>query len=127
MNSTLSSREATHNLADQAAASADSAIRSTQRLANETLDSMAGSVSDLRKQAAPLLNRATERVSTLAHKGADAVKHSSQQLREQAEHASERTRGYIRDEPMKAVLMAAATGAAVMVLVSLFNRSRDRS
>lgn len=43
------------------------------------------------------------------------------------EHASDTTVNYIREEPVKAVLMAAATGAALMALVSLVARSRDRS
>ena len=36
------------------------------------------------------------------------------QLREQAHRASDGTRGYIRDEPLKSMLFAAATGAAIM-------------
>jgi ElaB/YqjD/DUF883 family membrane-anchored ribosome-binding protein len=33
---------------------------------------------------------------------------------------------YVRAEPVKAVLIAAATGAALMALVGLMSRSRDR-
>ena len=55
--------EQSNRIADQAAMSADHAIRSTQRVANEALDSLAGSVQDMRHQAAPLLNRATEQVA----------------------------------------------------------------
>ena len=113
-----------NGLADQAAQSADHAIRSTQRVANEALDSLAGSVQDMRHQAAPLLNRATEQVSALAQRSVDAVRGGSQQLRDQARHASDSTVNYIKDEPVKAVLIAAATGAVLMALVSLVSRSR---
>jgi ElaB/YqjD/DUF883 family membrane-anchored ribosome-binding protein len=113
------------NLADQAAASADHAIKSTQRLANEALDGVAGTVQGLRQDAAPLLNRAAEQASALAHRSADAVRESSQQVRDKALQATDRTVGYIKDEPVKAMLIAAATGAALMALLSMLNRSRS--
>jgi ElaB/YqjD/DUF883 family membrane-anchored ribosome-binding protein len=34
---------------------------------------------------------------------------------------------YIKDEPLKAMLIAAAAGAALMALVGLLARSRDRA
>ena len=115
-----------NHLADHAAQSADKLIKSTQRVANDALDSLAGSVQDVRHQAAPLLNRATEQASALAQRGVNAVRDSSQQLREQALRASDSTVNYIKDEPVKAMLIAAATGAALMAMVSLVTRSRDR-
>lgn len=122
---TTPTAEPSNRLADQAARSADNAIRSTQRATNDALDSLAGSVQDLRHQATPLLNRAGERASALAQRSVDAVRDSSQYLREQALRASDRTVNYVRDEPVKAVLIAAATGAALMALISLLTRSRD--
>jgi ElaB/YqjD/DUF883 family membrane-anchored ribosome-binding protein len=114
-------------LADQAAASADDAIKSTQRVANDALDGLAGSVQDLRQQAAPLLNRVGERAEELAHRGADVLRDSSQQLRDKALHASDSTVNYIRDEPVKAVMIAAAAGAALMALMSLISRANGRN
>lgn len=80
----------------------------------------------LADQAAPLLNRATEHASALAQRGVDSVRDTSQQLRDKALHTSDRTVKYIKDEPVKALLIAAATGAALMAIVSLMSRSRDR-
>ena len=114
----------TNSLTDQAAQTADHAIKSTQHLANGAFDSLSHSVKDLRDQAAPLVNRATEQASALAHRGADAVRESSRQLREQAAHASDVTVNYIKDEPVKSILIAAATGAALMGLISMMGRSR---
>lgn len=71
-----------------------------------------------------LLDRAGESASTLAHRGLDAVRESSQQLRAGVVHASDSTVGYIRQEPVKSVLIAAATGVALMGLLMLFGRSR---
>jgi ElaB/YqjD/DUF883 family membrane-anchored ribosome-binding protein len=114
------------NLVDQAAASADRAIKSTQRVANEALDSLSSGVHDVRDQAAPVLERGKEKLTELAHRSVDAVRDTSHQLREKAVHASDTTVGYIREEPVKAMLIAAATGAALMALIGLLSRARDR-
>ena len=116
--------EQSNGLVDQAAASADHAIKSTQRVANEALDSLSGSVQDIRSQAAPMLNRTSEQIGALAQRGVDAVRDSSQQLREKALRASDSAVGYVKDEPVKAMLIAAATGAALMALLGLMARSR---
>jgi ElaB/YqjD/DUF883 family membrane-anchored ribosome-binding protein len=106
----------TSDFADHAERSADNAIRSTQRVANETLNNLSGKVHEVRDQA-----------ETLARKGVDAVLETSAQLRERAQRATDSTVGYIKDEPVKAMLIAAATGAALMALVGLLSsRSRDR-
>jgi ElaB/YqjD/DUF883 family membrane-anchored ribosome-binding protein len=87
------SLEKVGTLADQAVHSAEHAIQTTQRVANEALDSLAD---------------------------------SSRQLRDKARHASHSTVNYVRDEPVKSLLIAAATGAALMALVTLVNQSRQR-
>lgn len=115
------------NLIDQASRSADQAIRATQNAANGAVDSAAHSLQDLRQQTTPLVERASDQVSAMAHRGMDSVRDTSHQLRLKVEHASDRTVGYIRHDPVKSVLIAAATGAALMALVSLLTRSRDRN
>jgi len=103
------------SLADQAVESTNQAIKSTQRVTNEAFDSLADRVQDLSQQA-----------SVLAHHGVDSVRDTSQQLRDKALRASDNTLNYIKDEPVKSVLIAAATGAALMALICLTARSRDR-
>lgn len=121
---TNKSVESSNNLVDQAAASADHAIKSTQRIANEALDSLSGSVQDIRGQAAPMLDRTSDKISALAQRGVEAVRDSSQQLRDKALRAGDSAVGYVKDEPVKAMLIAAATGAALMALLGLMVRSR---
>ncbi len=111
-------------IADPAAQSADNAIKSTQRFANDALDSLSDKVGEVRDQAVPVINRVAEKAETLARRGLEAVKDSSQQIRERALRASDSTVAYIKDEPVKAILIAAATGAALMALISLVTRSR---
>ena len=116
-----------HNLADQAAQSADSAIKSTQRVTNDALDSLAGTVQDIRHQTAPMLERVSEQASALAQRGVDGVRDASHQLQERFQSASNGTVNYIKEEPLKSILIAAATGAALMAMVSLVSHSRGRN
>lgn len=105
---------------------AEQAIRSTQNLANHALDDLSSTADDVRDRVAPLLNRASEQASALAQRGVNAVRDGSQQLRKSAQRASDNTVDYIKAEPMKSVLIAAATGAVLMALVGLLSRSRTR-
>ena len=116
--------EQTNNLADQAAVSADQAIKATQRATNNAFDSLAGTVQDVRQQAAPLLDKASAQVSAIAQRGVDTVRETSQQLRERAMRASDGTVNYIKDEPVKAMLISAAIGAGLMALINLLSRNR---
>lgn len=114
------------NKPEQATGLTDQAIKSTQRAANEAVDSLADAMQSMRHQAAPLLDRATEQVNMLAHRGMDSVRETSHHLREKAQHASDSTVNYVKDEPVKALLIAAAAGAALVALVGLLSSSRKR-
>ena len=114
------------NLTDQVSQTADEAIRATQLLANEAVDGLAHAMQDARAQAVPMLNRASEQVGALAQRGVDSVRQTSQQLRDRTRDAADGTVQYIKDEPVKAMLIAAATGATLMALVSLISRSGHR-
>ncbi|MEO6410214.1 MAG: hypothetical protein ABIO45_15880 [Burkholderiaceae bacterium] len=111
--------------ADQAASKADSAIKSTQKMANDALDTLSDKVDDIRSQAAPTINRLATKAEDAARRGIAAVKDTTQQLRDKANQATDTTVTYIKDDPIKAMLIAAATGAALMALLSLMGRSRD--
>ena len=116
--------EPSNNLVDQAAASVDRGIQATQQVANGALDSLSDSVQDLRAEAASALNGTNDRISALARRSLDAVRDGSQQLRDSVQRGSDNTVGYVRDEPVKAMLIAAAAGAALMALIGLAARSR---
>ncbi|MBC8057043.1 MAG: hypothetical protein H7Y61_10740 [Rhizobiales bacterium] len=126
MNTTVTSKplgDTTSNFAEGAADSAHNALRSTQNVANAAFDRLNDKVDSARDQAVPLINRLSSQAEAAARRGADAVKETSAQLREKALHAQDTTVGYIKDEPIKAMLIAAATGAALMALVRLASRS----
>ena len=99
---------------DQAAQSAREALLGGQRLAHATVDG-----------ASRQLDLASEKADALAHRASEALHRGTKQLRERAHQAGDSTVGYIRDEPVKAVLMAAATGVAFAVLLRWLARNRD--
>lgn len=111
--------EQSHSLTDQA-------VKSTQRVADEMVDSVAGAVQDIRHHAAATLDRASDQVSALAHRSMKSVRGTSEHLRESALRASDSTVNYIKDEPIKSMLIAAATGAAIVGLLSLLSGSHKR-
>jgi ElaB/YqjD/DUF883 family membrane-anchored ribosome-binding protein len=92
------------SLVDGAAQGAGKALDSTQRAAEGALQSMG---------------------NALDH-GMDRLRKTSNQVQDGALRASEGTVAYIRHDPVKSVLIAAATGAALMALVSLLTRSNGR-
>lgn len=127
MNTTLTNKPAVTepgNLAEQAAESAHTALRSTQNVANAAFDRLSEKVDSARDQAAPLINRLTSQAENAARRSVEAVRDTSAQIREKALRATDNTVGYIKDEPIKSMLIAAATGAALMAIYSLISRSR---
>jgi ElaB/YqjD/DUF883 family membrane-anchored ribosome-binding protein len=113
------------DMADGAAGTAQDAIRSTQRASDQALNRLSDKVDEVRSQAAPLLNKVSSQAEAAARRGMEAVRDTSQQLRERAQQAQDMTVAYVKDEPIKAMLIAAATGALLMGLISLLSRSRD--
>ncbi|MDH5255074.1 MAG: hypothetical protein OEW72_04075 [Gammaproteobacteria bacterium] len=95
---------------------------------SEPVVSLAGQAAqEIRDNAVtPLLNRAADRAGALVSRSAKAVREGSRQARASARQASVSTATYVRDEPVKSMLLAAATGAALLALVNLLARSRDR-
>jgi len=95
-------------LVDSATNAAERALHSTQNSAHQALGRMA------------------DQASGLIERGSAAVHQRSDQLRAQARHGRESTASYIQHEPFKAVLIAAAAGAALMLLGSLLSHRSTR-
>ena len=114
------------NLADAAKQATDDVIRASQRAAHNTANHLADTVDDVRTQADRALDRISIEGERLVRRGVDAVKDRSQQLREQAVRASDSTVGYVKEEPVKALLIAAAVGAALMALITIGSRAGAR-
>ena len=88
-----STPDASNSLMEHAAQSADAMVHSTQRLANQAVQGVSHS-----------------------------LKTAGKQVREGANLASDKTVAYIREEPVKSMLIAAVTGAALVALARLAAR-----
>lgn len=77
----------------------------------------------LNEQAAGL-QRALSDAGELARQGIAKAQQAGQSVREQVGRASDTTVTYIKEEPVKAVLIAAAAGAAIAALASWLGQRR---
>ena len=85
------------------------------------------SATKLSEQAAHSADLALKSTQRLAHDALDGLRDASHQLQDKAHGASDSAVRYIKHEPVKAVLIAAATGATLMALFSLLSHSRHRN
>lgn len=92
-------------------ASADHAINSAGRTLSSALEGVA-----------PVLHQTADRLNDMAQQGMDAMRNGSAELTEQARRASDKTASYIRHDPIKSVLIAAAVGAGAMALYGLLRQ-----
>lgn len=76
-------------------------------------------------QASHAADQVAKSSQQLAHNVTQGVRDSAHQLRVKAAYAGDEAVHYIRHEPVKAMLIAAAAGAALIALLSLFGRSRN--
>ena len=111
------------SLARSAADRADRALDATQG----ALDSLQHRVEDARDRAPGALGRAAAQRDDLKRRGVETARQVGTTVKDQAMRTTERTAGYIKDEPLKSMLIAAAAGAALAALVGLASRSGSQS
>ena len=105
---------------------AAASLKAAQRDAQTAIDSAVDGLSTAYGEAKPLLSRMNQRAREMAHDGYDAARERAGALRERGQQAVESTRGYVQDEPIKSLLIAAAVGAAVIALVEVVRIRRNR-
>ena len=107
---------------DRAAAS----LKAAERDARTAIDSAVDGLASAYGEAKPMLSRASQRAREMAHDSYDAARQRAADLRDRGQQAVESTRGYVQDEPLKSLLIAAAVGAAVIALVEVVRIRRNR-
>ena len=105
---------------------AAAALKAAERDAHAAIDSAVDGLASVYSETKPLLSRVTQQAKGYANDGYDAARQQAAALRERGERAVESTRGYVRDEPVKSLLIAAAVGAAVIALVEVVRIRRNR-
>lgn len=115
---------AAHQASDDAMGGANRAIDSTREYANDALNKAESKVRELRGQVDPMVDMLASKAQQLARQSLDLAseaKHRAQQSLSQAAGATGR---YVSEQPLRSVLIAAAVGAAVAMLISA-TRHRD--
>lgn len=89
---------------------------------------IAETVNDLMREAKPLLHHAadcvSDRMSELTQKGLNAAARGQHQLEHAGHDMSDHAAHMIRNEPFKAMLIAAGVGAAAVAVYGLMSRSK---
>ena len=117
--------QATNQAVNSMANSADRAIDSTRNYANHALDVADEKMHSLRNGVQPALDKFSRKAGEYAHQGMDMALKAKDKARESLTQYSAATSRYVADKPVQSVLIAAAVGAAVALLVSS-SRSRNR-
>ena len=95
----------------------------TIRTQDALADGATSMLSATSKAAGQVMDGVAQDAAGLMQRSSTALHERSEQLKAQAQQARDMTVGYIQQEPLKAVLMAAAAGAALVLLGSLLSRS----
>ena len=105
--------------------SADQAIDSTRTFANHALDVTEEKIQNLNNGVKPALEKFSRKAEEYARQGIDKAMYAKDKARESLTQYSAATGRYVSNKPVQSVLIAAAVGAAVALLVASA-RNRDR-
>jgi ElaB/YqjD/DUF883 family membrane-anchored ribosome-binding protein len=109
------------DLADKAANKIQGGIQDGQRAVNRAGDQISSKADEFRSEAQPLLKKAAKQANAFAQSVGDARR----QARDAASQASESVIAYAKENPVKAILIATASGAVLATLFHAIFRSRD--
>jgi ElaB/YqjD/DUF883 family membrane-anchored ribosome-binding protein len=112
-------------LADKAADNIQSGIRDAKYAANSTASSLSSGVESLRSNAKPTIQQAADQADGLLTRGMSAVTDATQKVRDAVADTQDSIVTYTKDNPVKALLIAAATGAVLVGLIRALTPSRD--
>lgn len=116
----------TRQASDGLLQSADKAIDATRGYANQMLDAADEKMHALQSKVEPALDRFASKAQDLAQRGMDMAGHTKDQAKESLSHYSAATTRYVAEKPVQSVLIAAAVGAAVALLVSSASHRHSR-
>jgi ElaB/YqjD/DUF883 family membrane-anchored ribosome-binding protein len=117
---------AAHQTSEELLGGASRAVDSTREYANDALDKAENKVRELRGQVDPMVDMLASKAQKLARQSLDLAseaKHRAQQSLSQAAGATGR---YVSEQPLRSILIAAAVGAAVAMIVSATRHRNDR-
>lgn len=114
---------------DKAADQVQGSIRDAQHTANSAGEKLSNRLDKARSQAASSIKKVADQARAVVRQGMQGMKvvnDATRQVRDTAVHASDSVTAFTRENPMKTIFMAAASGALLLALFNALTRSRDR-
>ena len=112
-------------LADKAADKAQTGIRAAEDTAKSAGNILSSQLEDVRSQAGTVVSRSSKRAQSLGRQGLDAITEMAGQARDAASNASDSIVAYTKQNPVKALAIAAASGALLYAAIKTLSASRD--
>jgi len=112
-------------LGKQGPAVADTAIDKAQSGIREAGATLANKVDEIRGDATPGFRQAAARAQAMGKRGLDAVTDAAGRARDSVSSASQSIIDYTKENPVKALAIAAASGALLVTIVKAIKASRD--
>ena len=112
-------------LADKAADKAQYGIRIAQDTAKEAGDLLASKLQDVRGEAGTVIRRSSRRAQSTSRQSLDAIAALANEARDVASNASDAIVAYTKKNPVKALVIAAASGVVLYAVVKALAPSRD--
>lgn len=109
----------------KASSAAKDGIDAASAGADQAMDAASARLNDVRSTIAPAFKQGIDQAASWVDQGAGRVQDGLQAARDKANDLTDQVIEYARDEPVKALLIAAAVGAGLMGVLSLITRSGD--
>jgi len=113
--------------ADKAADKLQSGIRDAKQSVSSAASSASNKVEAMRSGVGPAIDNASDNAQGLLRQGRDAVSDATRKAQDFASDAQDSIVTYTRQKPVKALLIAAAAGAALITLMRAFSSSKRDS
>ncbi|MES2400638.1 MAG: hypothetical protein V4573_11685 [Pseudomonadota bacterium] len=114
------------NASDEALQTAERAVDNTRAYANDALDRAEDKVRELRGSVDPMIDALATKAQRLARQSLDIAAEAKEKAQQSLSRYATATSHYVSEQPVRSVLIAAAVGAAVALLISA-SRNRNRS
>ena len=103
---------------DELARGTSMAVDATREYASETLDHAESKVRDLRSSIESAIDLFAAKNQKLARQGLDMAVDAKERAQKQFNRATDATTHYVSEQPLRSVLIAAAVGAGVALLIA---------
>ncbi|MES2415031.1 MAG: hypothetical protein V4614_14590 [Pseudomonadota bacterium] len=122
---TRDSLSGVRSASDQTLQTAEKAVDNTRAFANDALDKAEDKVRELRGSVDPMIDALATKAQKLARQSLDIAAEAKEKAQQSLSRYANVTSQYVSEQPVRSVLIAAAVGAAVALLVSA-SRNRNR-